>query len=361
MSAKRYVSILTSLAILGGVLITSLPIASAQLGMAIRPLEGTDIMAIEGEPGEVIEEGFRVTNTNNEVQTVGIYTVDAYSNAQGQYVLSSFLDEQIAVGTWIELDDLEMTVLAQETVNSTFRLTIPETATPGYYVGAVLVSTPGSEIETMGGSGAVNIAAIGMRTYVNVVGDRIVDFSWDSEEHQVVGEDSHVITLSLANNGNVIMSPSGTITIKPLIGEEQVLDIEISPLMPTQSGEYNIYWDEAPIIGFFKATIEVAVSEFDITGMSSNSGSIGETEQREISFWIIPVKEIAGAIIVFIIVFTVLFLRRHRYQKLLKIWKSKTIMQDSSLPIVAQKWGVNWKLLAKVNKIKSPYVVIKGQ
>ena len=36
-------------------------------------------------------------------------------------------------------------------------------------------------------------------------------------------------------------------------------------------------------------------------------------------------------------------------------------MQDSSLPIVAQKWGVNWKLLAKVNKIKSPYVVIKGQ
>jgi hypothetical protein len=83
--------------------------------------------------------------------------------------------------------------------------------------------------------------------------------------------------------------------------------------------------------------------------------------ERTLSFWIIPTKELLISFAISLICFFVLMYRSRRFQKLLSATQSYQWPTDESLVAIATRYKTDWKLLAKLNKIKSPYMVFTGQ
>ena len=121
------------------------------------------------DPGAVIEDAVTLYNLSNVPLTFKIYATDAFNDDDGQFGLLDSDETPVDVGTWIDLGGEEVPVPARTQVTIPITLTIPENATPGDHVGAVLAAnaalTTGDE-----GQALTLDRRTGTRLYVRVNG-----------------------------------------------------------------------------------------------------------------------------------------------------------------------------------------------
>jgi len=64
-----------------------------------------------------------------------------------------------------------------------------------------------------------------------------------------------------------------------------------------------------------------------------------------------------------IIVAAILYLRRYRSQKFAvnNHWIKHTVTEEDNLALLAKRTHIDWKIIARANKIKAPYALTPGQ
>lgn len=366
---------------IGILLITLLtPSVFAALGgMGISPSgnspdgEARSIFTYYLDPGEHINDEIAVANYADVSQSVILSAVDATMTDTGGFALKSLDDPQTNVGTWIKLEKNKVTVKPGKEEKIKFTIDIPENLAPGDYSGGFLLSNDFDSYEqeqaaATGGAGVVSLIQMGIRIYISVSGERIFKFTSGADGNEaftrtIDANGSNIFAYSYKNDGNINMDVSSNIELKNVFLKLDTIQTNLGTLLPGTAAAPKIQWADMPKIGFIrvKSTLNyqpsAAVGEVSDEDLKKYSGS----ETHSVSFFILPIKELLATIAIFILSFIILFIKHIKFAKLIASCKESIVKKDDSLIAFASHNKIDWKLLAKINKIKSPYIITKGE
>lgn len=155
-------------------------------------------------PGENAEDAVELTNFSAQEATFTLEAADGVVSDSGVFDILRPGEENAAAGQWIELDQQEVTVPADETVTVPFTITVPENATPGDQPAGIAasVSTGDSEDVSM-------VSRVGARLHLRVDGEveptlAVNDMEVDYHQNwNPFAPGTATVTYTVVNDGNV--------------------------------------------------------------------------------------------------------------------------------------------------------------
>lgn len=307
--------------------------------------------------GETREGKVDIINSTDQPQEVKIYPVDAVTTKDGAFASKGEIDEKVGVGVWLKLAESELSLESGETKIVDFTLTIPENADVGDHMGSIIVQGKGTA-EIKRGEGEVQpgvrvVTRVGARIYVTVPGEIVRELEFKEFSFKRVSDKQGIFYLTLNNKGNVRILPKGEIEIKNNFNKaENKLDLPQREVFPRDEIVLPVEWKEIPFFGRFAAQATVTYNSQILT--------------KKIIFWILPPERILvtggyslGGIIVLLII--LLIIRKIIRRRVRKLMRKYLVKEGETIETIASKFKISWKKLAKINKLKPPYTLKKGQ
>jgi hypothetical protein len=313
-------------------------------------------------PGEKVEEGVRVINNTNETKTFTVYAADYTRSTDGGFACRQYSQEKIGVGNWINLETEEITIdsMSEETIP--FEIFIPEDVEVGEHNGCILIQEKKPPSESAGISISVRT---GLRVAITIPGEIVRKLSLSSI--LVIRKALNIVTLNLSveNTGNVSIDTDVRVRVTNILGKEII----------TFGGKYPIFRDDVATYNYDlkSPTFGSVYKAKGIVTYDGNAGtSIGSVdysnpitiETRPVYFVVFP--NIKGIAIIFtsisLIIFLLLkiFIKKKRKKWIMKNWVQYKARKNDDINSLSEKFDVNWKLLAKTNKLKAPYIIKSG-
>ena len=144
---------------------------SQQVTWAVRPtdtIHGIDRpnYAYELDPGESLTDAITVTNYVDVPLTFRMYAADGFLTEAGDLDLLPAGEESTLLGSWVAMEQPEVTLEPGASADVPFTVSVPEDATPGDYVGGVL-----STMVVDAAEGVSVDRRLGSRVHLRVAGD----------------------------------------------------------------------------------------------------------------------------------------------------------------------------------------------
>ncbi|MBT5016823.1 DUF916 domain-containing protein [Candidatus Peregrinibacteria bacterium] len=357
-------SLLSVLVVSVMVMVMSWPVM-AQEKMFIMPYSDDSSWFIyDVDPGDEFKDIVTITNKSEYEQTVQLMAVDAEATATGSFALKPPDKEQANIGDWVTVEDSVVTLEPGEKKHFQFTVSVPGSVPPGDYAGGLILLPyeDDEEVDT-GGAGIKTVVSVGVRMYITVSGEVNFNFLWDEYQHSVNDDSEHIFDLTFSNNGNVAAESSGLIKLDSALFDDVEIPLSTGIIYSADSMSPVVAWTNPFPFGPVKATTVVDYSRSNVMGALSEdalaqwSGSYEES----LSFWIIPYREMLLALLIFVVTFGVMFVRIQQVEKFKKQCAPYCSPIDENLTVIAGRLGVSWKKIAKLNKLKFPYMVARGQ
>lgn len=259
-----------------------------------------------------------------------------------------------------------------------FTISIPENIDVGEHAGGIIIEPILPPVKAEG-SVMIIKTSVCVRIYETVPGEvtkkvKLVSFVLNSDEK------NYIPTLKVKNESNISILSSVEMKMSGF-GLKRKVKNEVSTSPEEASGKVtladrlNIFKEqrqsgnnklstgaEVTIRQFFPKTY---FGHFNFQAELAYDGNSGREilKTQKISIWVIPWRDLIILAIILVvlavIISTWLILRRRRYST--KGWKLYTVALGDDLTSLADKYNLAWKVLAKVNKIKKPYILKVGQ
>jgi hypothetical protein len=286
------------------------------LGVRISP----PILEIEVNPGETYSDLLKVENLN-DADDVTLYPSVMTFQARGEEGGKEFVepeegDEAYSLARWVNISTEELTLEPLEKIVLPFTISVPENVEPGGKYAAILLSNQpdvpvtGTQVSLGGKSGAIVLARIGGD--VEEKGS-IVEFSTDDNFYNYTPVQ---FTSLFRNTGNVHLKPTGKIEIKNTWGtvvDEIPVNESLANILPQSVRRFENQWHtDRFTLGKYNATLLLNFGEDE---------SYYVTES--VSFWVVPVKEVAISVTVLVVLILVIVVLVKRYNK----WVIKKAME----------------------------------
>ena len=335
-------------------------------GMPLKPLDNGNRgwFMYKLDPGESYDDVLLVRNTTKKDWFVDIYPADQTPSSGGGFALKQKSEEMTEMGSWIKLSKDRVFVEAGGTTKVPFTVTVPKDVEMGETAGAIMMEKvdPKSlqKARQMLNSGVRLSLRTGVRIYNIVQGEikeeiKIKD-SFFQEKIASGWKKGPVYFFSqhVENRGTISTKAKFIVKVKDLWRDEIIYDTREDPgeflISPEDTFEYNQDL-QLPKFGKFEVSSEVYME--DRTGGETFIGT-----QNQLIF-VLPKKEIIAGLLVIIIFVILVIWRRWKYSG--KGWVDYTVKTGDTIVSVADKAGVDWEFLARVNRLKSPYALRKGE
>jgi hypothetical protein len=280
---------------------------SAQAGIGLSPAFIEEAM----EPGESKQLGIEISNLSNEEQTYYLSRRDITGVRPGGAPI--FSDENsersgFELIEWITMDIEELTIPAGGQENISFFLNVPDNASPGSHFGGIFVSVDPPRLRENGASVGYQVANI---ISVRVAGDivELAQIRQFSTDKYLYGSTNIEFLVSIKNEGNVVVKPTGPLEINNMFGKRVALMIfneSISQVIPGETREFKISWeDQSPGFGRYEAILS------PVYGEEGRKSTISST----VTFWILPMNIIGPAAVVLFIVLISIYVAVRLYVK----------------------------------------------
>jgi len=352
----------------------SAPLAFASNGIAITvknpdPYTNNQSWFVyEKLPGDVIEDVATIKNQGDEDAHVKVYAVDATSNSSGSFILKFLNDKQVGVGAWTDVDSKELTIKPSERIDVPFKITIPENATPSEYYGGIVVETGGDldalkDCPVEPNQCATNVSVktrIGSRIYLTIPGKISEKVSWTDFSFDHGWDGQAYLTFGIKNEGNVAYEPTAQVEIYDQDNKlYDRFEAQLGDSLPGTNFIKKVPWTKKPgLFGNYtaKATINF-VKKFQDT---SNLHGASYTDNKVLNIFVAPWNSIIISLIILAIVAFFAISQKLWYLRRAKAWTKYQVNGNEDITTVAEEKHVSWKLLAKVNHLKAPYILHKG-
>lgn len=156
------------------------------------------------DPGASWEDAVTLTNFSATEATFTLQAADGVVSDSGAFDILRPGEENTAAGQWIELEQTEVTVPADDSVTVPFTLTVPENATPGDHPAGIAASvSSGSEDDV------AMVSRVGTRIHLRVTGDIAPTLAIGGPEVDYqqnwnpFAPGTATVTWQVANEGNV--------------------------------------------------------------------------------------------------------------------------------------------------------------
>lgn len=314
------------------------------------------------EPGAVQKEGITVVNNSTETKTVLVYAADSTPSTGGAFACKQFSEEKTDVGSWISLNKTELTLSAGSTQIVPFTITVPANAGVGEHNGCVLIQEKKPKRDDQPG---VNLSIrTGLRVAIMVPGDierklEIAGFDYKRQKWVII------LSPRVRNAGNVSIDADVSVITRHSFGLKYAEQGGEYPVLRWETSDWNFDLPKPFFWGLYR-------SKFTVSYDQNPAAEIGDNTDGELtvlkgpSVWFIMLPSLLGFITQLILlglVGALIFLyivARRREQWIINHWVSKTLTANTDITSLAEEYNVSWKLLAKVNRLKPPYTLKKG-
>lgn len=351
---------------------TTVLAGSADVGIKpAYPIEGNtrsqSIFIMTLEPEESGKNGIRLINSGEEAHTVQIYPVDGSASADGSFSCRQASEDRNEVGSWVQLDTQELTIEpdAQEVVD--FTVTVPKDASPGEHNGCIAVQDIANK-PAASGEGVLLGFRSAIRLSIRVPGEIIKQLDFLRVDISRGEQSTYIVSPVAKNTGNVSLDVQSYVQLVSVFGQETKIEHNTNcPIVPgatltsCSSTFERPYWG-----GVYKARTSLAYNSNTADGIGDKA-----TEQKRISktsgyfiAWPDPMAALAElAVLAAIAWFIITPLRRKsRRRKLMRTWERYTVQEPSeTLMSIAAARGAKWRRIARVNRLKAPYVLQVGK
>lgn len=213
------------------------------------------------KPGETVDGILKLINEEAETRT--LYLSTANFTAKGETGVPNFLFDEVNtdLASWITVSAQEVTLESQRTQQVPFTITVPQTAEPGGYYAGIFF---GTQPPTGAGTGQIGIGSkIGTLIILRVEGDvfesaTIEEFGFDVSRTTFNRLPLNFI-VRVRNSGNVHVRPTGTLTVRNMLGGESVsllINQTQGAVLPSSVRRFDALWkkqaDDAERGNFFQ-------------------------------------------------------------------------------------------------------------
>jgi hypothetical protein len=295
-----------------------------------------------------------------------LYGVDGMTGNNGNSFFKTLDQEQTKIGKWLTFEENDIQVKPGETKLVRFKILVPEKTLPGFYVGGIsIVENPPKEILGSGTEQSQNFGAkiqtrIVKKVFLSIPGEKITKYA--VSDLQFIKSSSHYsFQFSVENQGNSLLSGNGRIEIRDEQNNVVNIPVKIANIMENEMFNGDIYWNNPPAWGRFTARLSLELSEYD---PFKEQYSVIETVTKQTSFIVTDFPSVypyiyasASFLLLLIIIILISVISNYNYKK--HCIEYVTIENDT-INSVAEKFGMKWKKLADINRIKAPYGLTAG-
>lgn len=252
------------------------------------------------DPGQVLEGTLTVTNENGGIQTYFITTrnVNGMSDTGTPSFADTSSDDPLEAASWIKPLQKSVTMDVGESVTVPYRIEVPQNASPGSYFAAFFVTREAEEVIQSGAGVGFHVASlVNLRVSGEVNEDMLFrDFY---TKKSFFTKPSVFFTARIDNTGSIHQRPQGIINISDMFGNSvgQVgFNDSAGAILPHFDRVFETTWNyDGFALGRYKATASIVFGETQ-----------KKTISKEVTFWVVPVKEVGivlGGIILLLLVF----------------------------------------------------------
>jgi hypothetical protein len=281
---------------------------------------------LTANPGNTISERIRVRNNTNSPIPVRLEVKRLAGDENGDLTFNEENSDNSL--DWISFTDNTVTLAPQEFTIIPFQIEVPETAAYGYYYGISLTQSDSSTDSTgaaISGAAAIPVL-LTVRSSDAKSEIKLKEFNVNSFINETLPVDFEV---KLENGGNVHVRPRGNIFISGM-GKENITSIDINPngaaIIPNTVRTFLASWTDGFIVrepiledgkpkvddnGKAETQIKInwnKATDFRFGKYTANLLVVYDDGTRDVpieaskSFWIIPYKALAVAIIAVVLV-----------------------------------------------------------
>lgn len=260
--------------------------AHAQEGISIKVQPST--IEVQVDPGQVLEGGaLTITNENGGEQTYVISTRNVVGmDDKGKPDFSQEVsNDPLEASSWIQPLVETATINTGESAQIPYRIVVPENASPGSYFAAFFVTREADRATESGAGVGFNVASLVNLRVSGVVNEDMLFREFSTADKTFFSTPDVTFKVRLENTGTIHQRPRGVITILDMFGKEigqTTFNDSNGAILPTYDRVFETTWNyDGFALGRYTAIASVLVGE------SKNT-----TLTREVTFWIIPLKQV---------------------------------------------------------------------
>jgi hypothetical protein len=213
-------------------------------------------------PGAVQQGGVIISNSGTATGTVKLFAADATT---GSTTGTVYLTDRKAehAGAWISLAKSTLTLKPGQHRTVPFTVRVPANAKPGQWVGGVVaetshqVSQPKSKNKASVRIKIRDLTIVAVQ--VNVPGPPVLGFTIGGVTTGGQRGFQQIVT-HIANTGNVLVKPTGTVTVLNKQGAKlQVLTFKMDTFLPQTAIDYPLLLKKALAPGDYSANVRLAI------------------------------------------------------------------------------------------------------
>jgi hypothetical protein len=318
-------------------------------------------------PGTTVTDSILLRNLGNNTETVKLYAADATSNQAGSFSPKMENDQQKGLGNWTRLSANEVTLAPDETREVSFQIKIPQEIAPGQYFGSIIVEQINNECavsQAVSNSCEGNIqikTRTGNRIYLTIPGETKHDIKLQNLRWKKTDSNSVHFTFNFVNNGNIAFEPRAVIQLYDNWGNKiSTLESKLGKSLPMTSISPSMEWKYGQNFGDFTAKVEIYYLEQDQGRFDNLRGTV-LNEKDEVKIFIFPWLLFVWGISLTVLLSSVYFARKFLIRRQLRHCFDYTVEKDQNLIDLAERFQVKWKTIARINKLKAPYVLHENQ
>lgn len=262
------------------------------------------------DPGATLTDELVVTNHGENTLELDIYAADGYTTTSGQLDVLTRDTDSAEVGSWLVPGVERVRLAPGKSADVPFTLRVPDDATPGDHVGAILTS----RTVTAEQAGLDYETRSGVRVYLRVAGDLAPGLTVTDqhvEYHQNLnpfGAGDATVTYTVRNDGNVRVAAHQTVGVAGPFGwfRATAEADDVPELLPGESWPVSVA--VSGVVPLFRVSADaVLVAELpEVTGATPGVTPV----EVSTSGWAVPWLPLA--LLVLIVVAVVLIVRRRR-------------------------------------------------
>lgn len=296
------------------ILVSSLCFAQA---LTISPAR----IELTADPGSTTSNEFTIVNEQDSDQTY--YTSVENFEAQGESGTPNFSPTKEGFASWVQVID-KVTIKKGEKIKIPFTITVPKDADAGGHFAAIFLTTTPPAVS----GGEVSVGAkIGMLMLLKVSGDIKEDGGVVSFLLKNGGHFATTLPITFVyrfnNNGNDRVKPTGTTTIRNMIGfttEELSANPTEGNVLPNSIRRFEVTWgsgEPLPASASFFSQVQYEMRNFALglyfTNLDLTFGT--KTASKSLYLFVLPWHLLIIVLIIAGIIFLALRTMLKRYNK----------------------------------------------
>lgn len=312
----------------------------------------------------VQDEGILLVNNSADKKTLLVYGVDSVVSSGGAFACRQISEPKEGVGAWLNLEKDEVVLNAGASELVPFTIKVPENVSVGEHNGCIVIQEKKDEVE---GQAGVNLSfRTGLRVAISVPGEIVRNLEISSFTLSRAKQGGVVLTPEVKNLGNVSIDANVKVITKNLFGVTYLEQGGNFPILRDESANWNFEVTKPFWGGFYRSSLVVEYQSNVETEIGKDaSGPITVLKGKTVTFFSMP-QTVALIIEILILlgILVLLFLysvSRKRQAWIKKSWQEEEVGSGADIKALADSRQISWKLLAKANGLKAPYIIDAGK